>query len=106
MKELPTSKPLVQRLHGKCGLHTRGYAPGECVLCDAADEIERLHSEAEHYLSIIRNTDDYAERLRAALMEADKDLRSGISRQETRNMLALLLHGEAAPAIETKAEQR
>ena len=43
-KELPTSNQMVQRLHGKCGLHTRGYAPGECILCDAADEIERLRS--------------------------------------------------------------
>jgi cell division septum initiation protein DivIVA len=28
------------------------------------DEIERLRAEAEHYLSIIKNTDAYAERLR------------------------------------------
>ena len=101
-KGMVPSNPLVQRLHGKCGLHTRGYAPGECVLCDAADEIERLERENEElrfvgagdfednqrlraensakdrHMADYHTMHDEIERLRAALEKAeDKLLRTG-----------------------------
>ena len=65
-----SSNPLVQRLHGKCGLHTRGYASGECVLCDAADEIEKLDGRLTAVLDIYEMKKAEIERLRASLERA------------------------------------
>lgn len=36
--------PILARLHGQCGLHIRGHKPGQCMICDAADEIEALRA--------------------------------------------------------------
>ena len=74
IKDTVPSNPLVQRLHGKCGLHTRGYAPGECVLCDAADEIERLERENEELRFVGAGDFEDNQRLRAENSAKDRHM--------------------------------